>query len=262
MQEETLALRNLKHSLATPLTSLLCQLEMLLGEAGERDGKDQIGGNQGVNLNLLKTSELGNILTSAYQLRELIGGRDLSLTVREVFNVERELHKIVRTFDKPYRSVIELFTTGERVEVFGQRRVFMEIIHILLCNAVEAYHHLRANRQVKVVIMTLYTQTLIFICDLGGGMNWWHKLMFGVKGFSTKVIKSGLGIAKAKSDLATYFSGELKLWQSSKKSGTTVVVILPTYVENTAEEKESKSGDDKHGGGGKCKLDEQKKSGN
>ena len=214
MSSSKLELREFKHSLATPITNLLCQFEMLVD-------------NQENGVNLLQTKELNNILISLNQLRELSGGRDLTFVLRENFSLDKELDKIITTFDKPCRPKIQLFLAGGEIKLFGYRRVFREAIQILLNNAVESYSDIQSAPKVRVAVLKLYHQALIFVNDTGNGMNFLTRTFFAWRYFSSKNFKSGLGVAKAKSDLAKYFSGDLKIWYSKPSMGTAIVMALP-----------------------------------
>jgi signal transduction histidine kinase len=211
---DNLAVKELKHSLATPITSILCILDLI----------DELG-----QVDITKLANLEVIRGAAEELRILVGGREASEKGKRVFCLSKELKSIVKAFQKDYRVEFTLSLPDKRVELYGKKEVFLTIIHSLLNNASEAYDHCQVKRKINLSLVPLSNRLIIFINDNGRGMSQLQSLFFGIRYWSNKNYKSGLGLSIAKSNLKKEFAGKLS-FHTQRGVGTTVMVEVPVRV--------------------------------
>jgi signal transduction histidine kinase len=211
---DNLAVKELKHSLATPITSILCILDLI----------DELG-----QVDITKLTNLAVIREAAEELRLLVGGREASETDKRVFCLKKELKKIVKTFQKDYKVEFTLSLPDKGTELYGKKEVFLTIIHSLLNNAAEAYDDCQVGRKINLSLVPLSNRIIIFINDNGRGMSQLKSLFLGIRYWSNKSYKSGLGLTIAKAKLKKEFSAKLS-FHTQRGVGTTVMVELPVRV--------------------------------
>lgn len=202
----THSLQLVKHSLATPVTNLLFNLESVL----------KFKDNQKSNYQF----HLQQAWLSAKYLRQLMNSLD-DPNLNEKFKIKPALLEVLNLTKQPakQRQLIQLLKISDQLALVGNQFFFQESIICLLNNAFEAY---RPNSENKIVILNCEKkekQLVIKVIDGAEGfknLNQDQPTLFKLKeGLpyleSSKTNHLGYGLKFVNYIVSHHFRGSLKL---------------------------------------------------
>ncbi len=208
-----------RHAAATPLTSLLLNLEMIKQHRA-----------------LQQSAYLREAVQSAHYLKKLFRLEKSSHNQQRKpwFSVKLAIEAAVRLVRPLQKQVLirSHFTFGNQLRIRGNCFCFQEAVICTLRNAIESYRSLQAisNRVVLIngrKIRADHQQSLkLCFIDGGCGLSWWQRPLIFAEGFTTKESGTGFGLVWVKRVVEDHLGGELKL-KSQKGKGTQLTWILP-----------------------------------
>jgi signal transduction histidine kinase len=203
--------RAFRHAAATPLSSLLINLELAQ--------KHQ---------SIARVPYVQQALHSAYRLKELFWLSKIS--GNKSFPVEiffQEALKLIK-YNSPHVVINSHLDFPKNTRLKGNRFYFQEAIICSLENAIESYIGLKPGLN-RIIVITGHiknSQLLLSFTDGGRGMNWLERSLIFADGYTNKKQGSGTGLTWVKRVIEQHFSGQIKV-KSQKNRGTTMTWILP-----------------------------------
>lgn len=211
---ENIEVKKLRHALASPITNLICSLELYTLYDSHTA--------------LVESEAYESIMYSIAQLRALVGGRDAVTAQKQTFCIVDELKHLIKAYKKPNQIKVVASLPDETISICAKKSAFVTIMHALLNNATESYHSNAGSRTIRVSLVPLSDRVTIFISDSGSGMSPINTLFFKMRYFSNKEHKSGLGMEEVISTLKSEFGGKLS-FETKQHVGTTMVVEIPLH---------------------------------
>jgi len=205
-----------RHSVATPLSSLLLNLELLQSHLEKLPVAN------------FPTHLLQQSLSQAHYLHDLVKSSSTTRQAkRYYFPVKLALEAVILRLHRPWcrQHLHAHLHLPADLTLRGHSFYLQEALSCLIVNAFEAYQ----SRQSQTVALTVYRrgqQLIIHINDTGQGMNWWTQRRHFVEGFSTKKRNSGMGLALVKEVIEKQYLGKLIVY-SSPGNGTSLTILLP-----------------------------------
>ncbi|MBD3250692.1 MAG: hypothetical protein GF381_03950 [Candidatus Pacebacteria bacterium] len=151
-------LRLIQHSVATPVTNLLLNLERLRDQPRSKKSNFQFHLNQA--------------WLSANYLQQLI--KHFSQPEKKIkFRVRQAVVEVSQLIKKPsdHRQLIELIKIGPELKLNGNKFSFQECLICLLNNAFEAYKEDCSTKTVMLVVENLGSELLVKVVDGAGGIE-------------------------------------------------------------------------------------------
>lgn len=210
------SLKILKHSLSTPVTNLLVNLELL---------------SQDPNLNKLKNNSnlyLKRSLLSVNYLREITKQCDKLNNKKRLskFSVQHSLREVIEICKNPKEKgvLIPFLQLNGSEKLTGNKLYFQEAIICLLNNAFQSYQDYAPNKLVMLFAKKANGLLEIKVTDAGKGFL---KLKDSEKKLiSIKDITPGNGLRFTKEVVKDHFQGVLTI-DSQPLKGTTVSCAFP-----------------------------------
>ncbi len=206
----------LQHSLATPVTNLLLNLELL---------------QQDPNLNKLKPNNdlyLKRALLSAKYLREIIKQCKIyDHRPEHQFNIKESLHELIQICQKPTSTklLIPFIQLNGQEQLTGNKLYFQEAVICLLNNAFQAYQRQNTNKYVLLFVNKTQQELKLRVVDKGQGF-------LCLKDSSKKRIKpdqlttKGTGLSFIEQVVVNHFLGKVFI-ESEPEKGTCIYCSFP-----------------------------------
>lgn len=200
-----------RHAAATPLSSLLINLELAQSHRTQQN-------NPYVN----------QALQSAYRLQELFK-KPKTLQSKQSFFVKpfiKESLSLIR--HKTHQDTINTHLNfPQDTQLKGSRFYFQEAIICTLNNSLESYSARETSKRIILITGQSYHQKLqLSFTDGGQGMNWIEKSLMFADGYTSKNQGSGFGLTWVKKVIEDHFHGKITV-KSKKHHGTTITWTLP-----------------------------------
>lgn len=209
-----------RHAAATPLSTLLINLEMIEQHRALRE-----------------SSYLQQAVSSAQRLKKLfqLEASNTQETKEAAFLVKPALESAVKLVS-PLRAKTLIRTHlvfPDELELKGNEFYFQEAVICTLKNAIEAYDATGADQN-RVVLLTGRREKItsdqpglkLSFIDGGSGLGWLERSLVFAEGYTNKKSGSGLGLVWVKRVVEEHLEGEIEL-QSRKQQGTTMTWHLP-----------------------------------
>lgn len=206
----------LKHSLSTPITNLLVNLELI---------------RQDPYLKKLKPNSdlyLQRSLISAKYLQQIMSQCDLHEKLSQPkFVVKDSLYELVEICKNPKQQalLVPFIQLNGNEKLSGNKLYFQEMIICLLNNAFQAYEEFTANKLVMLFVKTEEHKLIIKVTDKGKGFLC-LKDSGREKVNSQKIKPKGTGLSFIEQVIVDHFSGKI-LIKSQPGKGTTIHCSLP-----------------------------------
>ncbi len=211
------SLKVLRHSLATPITNLLLNLE-LLSQALEDNEAD-------INYSVY----LQRCLTAAKYLQQILRNSDLELNDQTAtfFQIKPALHEVLEICGNPRKKGILLpfIQLSGRESLQGYKLHFQEAIVCLLNNAFESYQEHAPNKLVLLSAQCSDQQLKIRVTDAGQGflcLKDTGKNLVPI----TNINDRGVGLSVVDQVIRDHFKGKV-LIKSQPNQGSSVCCSLP-----------------------------------
>lgn len=206
----------LKHSLSSPLTSLLLNIDLALQSTEPTKVKKNF------------YYHLSQVKLSAKYLASILELSDNETLLEQHFFPLSSIQEALVLSKKPNSSVkiISHLSFSSGIKVRGNKLLFQEMLICVLNNAVESYE---ADCLNKVIYLTggINNQSLeISISDGGKGISWLEMKKITLASYTRKKNHQGIGLFFAKNVVHEQFHGSLIL-KSKKGHGTTVFISIP-----------------------------------
>ncbi|MBP7842919.1 HAMP domain-containing histidine kinase [Candidatus Woesebacteria bacterium] len=199
-----------RHACMTPLTILNCTLENLEKEQCQKQKKETV--------EIAKEAVL--------YLTKLIAAVTKTNETEQKFNVNDAINEAVFLFkSKTGCCVYYSNFLPKRLQLFGSKLYFQEIIICLLNNAYEAYQDKKLVH-ISLSVRIIKGQVFLGVVDFAKGMTQLGQKLALVKGVSYKENGLGLGLTFVKKTIEAEFKGVLKII-SGYGVGTHVQVAIP-----------------------------------
>jgi len=208
----------LKHALATPVTTILLNLELALAcEPGDLVFKSNF--SHYLNRAFLSAKYLKSILKeSGNQKASFYQSFFLKQAINEV--------SIIAKKSSCTSQLINYLSIDDQLLIKGSKIYFQEAMICLLNNAFESYQDNVANKLVVLSARKKDKEVEINITDAGQGMNWLRQKMAVIPGVSMKKKHQGLGLAFAKKLITQKMTGKFYI-NSKANKGTRIRLLLP-----------------------------------
>lgn len=206
----------LKHSLSTPITNLLINLELIL---------------QDPHLEKLKPNSdlyLQRSLLSAKYLHQIMSQCNFKEHLpHPEFVVKDSLFELVEICKNPKQKglLVPFIQLNGNEKLSGNKLYFQEMVICLLNNAFQAYDKFATNKLVMLFVKVKQNQLVLKVTDKGRGFLCLKDS--GVKKINSQQIKpKGTGLSFIEQVVVDHFSGKI-LIESQPQNGTTVHCTLP-----------------------------------
>ena len=209
-----------RHAAATPLSTLLINLEMIEQHRA-----------------LQQSSYLQQAVRSARRLKKLfqLEGSDSQKAKEATFLVKPALKSAVKLVS-PLRAKTLIRTHlvfPDKLQLKGNEFYFQEAVICTLKNAIEAYDATGVDQN-RVVLLTGRREKIadsrlglkLSFIDGGSGLGWLERSLVFAEGYTSKKSGSGLGLVWVKRVVEEHLEGEIEL-KSRKQQGTTMTWHLP-----------------------------------
>jgi signal transduction histidine kinase len=205
---EDLTYTQIRHDLATPVTTARLNLDMLLSRKTQPEVKK-------------------------YARRALSGLRQIDLIMarlprKEEFAVKPEIMDTVALLrpDLKQHKITLFLELEDGVIIRGNRAAFASIIRNLVSNAISALSRVATQRLLAVTLGSGRGRLIIKICDNAGGIPPQIKTVLFRQPVTTKSDGHGLGLLLVKQQVEHEFNGKI-ICLSKIGVGTTFTITLP-----------------------------------
>ncbi len=208
------SLKILEHSTATPITTILINLQLLAEDNAFHQSKSNC------------CHYLQRALLSANYLKEIM--QHCSRPVQhKTFKVKSTLREVINICQKPnlQGQLISFLKIPGRLSLRGSRLYFQEAVICLLNNAFQAYPQHAANKLVVLFCQEKQNKLEISITDGGQGFLCLRDHI-NRKPKLEKIPQKGTGLSFVQSVVEDHFQGELQI-NSYPNRGSTIQCLLP-----------------------------------
>jgi len=211
----------LKHSLASPVTSLLINAELALQNVNQQ----HISNNFYYHLNQVRIS--ARYVSSILQLSD-----SDSLQLKNSFSAKTLINETLTIAHKPNSTiqVVSYIDFPSSIKILGNKLYFQELLICILNNALESYEKKQGHRSVIITGNLINKHLVLHVSDGGKGISWLEKRKIFFYGFSRKKGHRGVGLPFAKKVIEEHFQGSMKIL-SKKNRGTTISLYFPISSE-------------------------------
>lgn len=208
------SLKILEHSTATPITTILINLELLSQDNTFTQTKSNCG------------HYLNRALLSAKYLKKVM--KQCSQPIQShTFQVKSALNEVVNICQRPAKQgqLISFIKIADNLSLTGSQLYFQEAVICLLNNAFQAYQQHAANKLVVLHCQTNQKQLEIKVTD--GGQGFLCLQDQGSQPASIeKVPQKGTGLAFVESVIQNHFQGKMNVITYPSR-GSTIHCLLP-----------------------------------
>lgn len=209
--------RFILHDLASPLSSIKLNLELLAEQSDLRNRKLK---------NIINNMNFGiDTLTEIINWKlEKETKFSLKETVEEVYKlVENECRREKIAFRSSIAGAGDYKIAGYKIQ-------FVRILTNLFSNSIDALKNSDRAKKSREISFRAYRSgnfLMISIEDNGGGMLDSVMIKAGVNNFTTKENGHGLGLFGCRLSLAKYFSGKISIESDCSKRTTKILIGIP-----------------------------------
>ncbi|HEX7017343.1 MAG TPA: HAMP domain-containing sensor histidine kinase [Patescibacteria group bacterium] len=194
----------LRHSVRTPLTTIMLNLESDLGSKAK------------------KTTYAERALAATRYVSQLLYPEE-----NNTFELLSKLKQITEFMTDPQakKYVYLISKLDKKVTLAGKAILLQEAISCLVTNGFEAYNP-TADKIVVISVWLENNKLYLTIADFGNGMTWLTKKLSTTKGFSIKESNSGYGLWFVEKIIEEKFNGKVIIGSQSEV-GTSIKIELP-----------------------------------
>jgi signal transduction histidine kinase len=204
----------LRHSIATPLSTILINLELALACVEQEKPPAKINFNHHLKLALKASQYLKQLINQDQKSKQKFL---VKTSILEISQIPQRINS---------NQLINYINISDKLKIAGNKLFFQESLICLINNAFESYKQKSFNRIVILKAFNDQKNLWINIVDGGCGMNWLSQKLATVDKISFKKNHTGIGLAFAKKTIEKKFAGQL-LIKSKKNSGTTISLKIP-----------------------------------
>jgi len=199
----------LRHSLSTPVSTILVNLELL-----SKTKQPQLNFTHHLERALIAAKYLKSLMTT-------------NANHKNRFNLKTAIREITTIAHRPSSDahLLSFLKIDEQTNLNGNKLYFQESLICLLNNAFEAYDRQTAN---KLVVLLVEKEQQRIIIKISDGANGFLQLCEKEDNYLAKSKKKngGMGLQFAQTTLKKYFDAKFNI-QTYQHKGSTIIISLP-----------------------------------